>query len=327
MNKHILLMVLIMTLVIPGIVCSRISSKEAVPILSESTESTEAWQQQIGIDKNGEIIHMDLEDYVLCVILGEIPKDFESETLKAQAVATRTYTLKRVDSGRKHEGAELCTNPACCQAFCSISEYLRNGGSEEYITCARDAVIQTAGEVLKYKGQLIEATYFAASGGKTEAAVEVWGTDIPYLQSVDSSGEQAQQYENRRVTFGAKEFLKKIGLSTEYADHISCSSPTYTEGAGVESITICGNVFTGKKLRELLELPSTIFTVSVEGDFVTVTTEGNGHRVGLSQYGADAMAVAGKRYEEILNHYYPGTVLCRLDELEIKGLFDKADNL
>ena len=119
-----------------------------------------------------------------------------------------------------------------------------------------------------------------------------------------------------------------MGLPTEKIDNIICSDVTFTEGNGVANVTICGEEFTGKQLRELLELPSTVFSITVsEDNSVNIMTDGNGHRVGLSQYGANAMAISGIGYQEILLHYYPGTVIHRLSHEEIKGLFDKAGNL
>ena len=118
--------------------------------------------------------------------------------------------------------------------------------------------------------------------------------------------------------------MEKLGLPTEKNTSISCTNIRYTPGNGVSTITVCGKEYTGKVIRELLGLPSTIFTITVSEDCITITTDGNGHRVGMSQYGADAMAVEGNGYKEILAHYYPGTTLYRMTNAEIKGIFDKA---
>ena len=120
---------------------------------------------------------MGLEAYLTGVLLGEVPADFEPEALKAQAVAARTYTAKAVLTGGKHGDGSLCTDFACCQAYLSEDAYLKAGGTEEGLEKIRGAVTDTAGLVLSYEGSLIEATYFSCSGGRTEDAQAVWGTD------------------------------------------------------------------------------------------------------------------------------------------------------
>ena len=76
-------------------------------------------------------------------------------------------------------------------------------------------------------------------------------------------------------------------------------------------MNICGTTYTGTQLRSLLELRSTAFYITALGDTITITTRGYGHRVGMSQYGAEAMAREGEGYQTILSHYYPGTTLQR----------------
>ena len=326
-NRRIFLMAFLMTIVIPGFVYGKFSKWEDTVTIQETVVPPELELISISVLKNGKLIELKLEAYVQCVILGEIPADFETEALKAQAVATRTYTMRNVQKTNKHEFGVLCADPSCCQAFCTPDEYLSRGGSAAYITRIQEAVEQTAGEVLLYDGALAEATYFAASGGRTEAAVNVWGKDVPYLQSVISNGEQAEEYENKYYTFTRKAFLEKLGLPAELSEEITCTSILYTQGKGVDTITICGTVYTGKEMRERLKLPSTVFQIAIEDDRIDIIVDGNGHRVGMSQYGADAMAVQGNTYQEILNHYYPGTELHPMTEEEMKAVFDKAGNL
>ena len=139
---------------------------------------------------DGSIEHMDMDVYLTGVVLAEMPADFETEALKAQAVAARTYTAKAIQSGGKHGNGSICTDSGCCQAYISEESYLTQGGSEENLRKVRRAVLDTAGYVLTYEGELIEATYFACSGGSTEDAAAVWGTDYPYLRAVPSLGEE-----------------------------------------------------------------------------------------------------------------------------------------
>lgn len=262
---------------------------------------------------------MDLEEYLVGVVLAEMPASFETEALKAQAVVARTYTLRAHEGKRKHENAAVCTDYACCQAYRSETEYRMNGGTDENIEKMRSAVSDTSGYVLTYEGALIEATYFSCSGGTTEDAVAVWGAEIPYLQSVPSPGEENAAHYTDSSTFTFEELKVKLNLPSE-CDKFSFESASYTSGGGVAEVTICGIEFQGTQLRKLLGLRSTAFTVSTAGDMVTFHTRGFGHRVGMSQYGADAMAVDGSTFDEILQHYYPGT------KLEYR-IFDKMESV
>ena len=167
-------------------------------------------------------------------------------------------------------------------------------------------------QVLTYENALIEATYFSCSGGSTEDAVAVWGNAYPYLKAVDSPGEEHAAHYTDTVTFTPLQFQSALGVILSGTPENWFGPVTYTEGGGVDTMQIGKTIYKGTELRQKLSLRSTAFTVSV-GEYITITTEGDGHRVGMSQYGADAMAAAGKDYREILAHYYPGTELCALD--------------
>ena len=251
----------------------------------------------------------DMEAYLVGVVLAEMPSDFEPEALKAQAVAARTYTRKAGLTGGKHGDGSVCTDAACCQAWISPEEYLTRGGTEEGLERVRTAVYATAGEVLTYEGELIEATYFSCSGGRTEDAVAVWGADFPYLQSVSSPGEEAAAHYRDTVIFTPVKFQKLLGVTLQGQPDTWFGEVKHTDGGGVAEMVIGGKCYTGTQLRSVLGLRSTAFAVTAGESDIVITTRGYGHRVGMSQYGADAMAVAGSSYEEILAHYYPGTVL------------------
>lgn len=252
---------------------------------------------------------MDLDLYLVGVVLGEMPADFEPEALKAQAVAARTYTAKAIKTGGKHGDGSVCTNSACCQAYISEEAYLTKGGTEENLEKVRNAVLDTSGYVLTYAGELIEATYFSCSGGSTEDAAAVWGTDYPYLQAVPSPGEENASHFCDTMCFTVKQFQEKTGCTLTGDPAGWFLTEAYTPGGGIDTMNICGERFTGTELRRLLGLSSTAMTISAVGDTITVVTKGYGHRVGMSQYGADAMAVTGSTFSEILAYYYPGTQL------------------
>jgi len=252
---------------------------------------------------------LDLNDYLTAVVLKEMPASFEIEALKAQAIVARTYALRQEQKGTKHEDAAVCTDSACCQGYCSAEEYLAAGGDESMLERVVQAVKETDNLVLTYNNELIDATYFSCSGGKTEDAKAVWGTEIPYLQSVESPGEEFSENYVNTVRFSTDAFAILLGLDSITYSQLWVDEITYTEGGGVDTIEICGNTYKGTKLRELLGLKSTAFTITIIGDTVTITTKGFGHRVGMSQYGAEAMAVQGSSCAEILSYYYQGAQL------------------
>ena len=180
----------------------------------------------------------------------------------------------------------------------------------------RRAVKATAGEVIVYQGELIEATYFSCSGGSTEEAKAVWGSDFPYLKAVESPGEEsAEGYEEER-SFNKEKLEMLLDITLPDAPEKWLGPITRTPGRGVATIELGGKTFRGTELRQKLGLKSTAFDAQTGERGLTLTTRGHGHRVGMSQYGADAMAVTGSTYPEILGHYYPGTLICQYGDLE-----------
>ncbi len=248
---------------------------------------------------------MPLSDYLVGVLMGEMPASYPLEALKAQAVAARTYTLRRMEGG-----GVLSDDPAVCQAYVPISDAPEKYGAqaEQTLEKLRQAVAETDGQVLRYQGELITATYFSCSGGKTESAQAVWGGDIPYLLSVDSPGEEDAGSFSSTVTLTPAEVMERLEVTD-----LGVSSVSYTEGGGVDTMTIGGKTFTGTELRSLLGLRSTKFTMEVTSDTVTFSVTGFGHRVGMSQNGARVMAEDGKSYEEILKWYYTGVEIAPME--------------
>ena len=263
----------------------------------------------------GILTMMELEEYVLGVVLAEMPASFESEALKAQAVVARTYALQRYRLGDRHTANAVCTDNGCCQAYMTRESYLQNSGTAADLEKVASAVADTCGMVLTYGGQLAESTYFSCSGGRTEDAVAVWGNDYPYLQAVDSPGEEQASGYRTTVYFSAWEFASCLGRQLQGTPESWLGKATYTDGGGVQTVYIGGLQYTGIEIRRLLKLNSTAFTFAADANGITVTTRGRGHRVGMSQYGADAMAATGKNFEAILAHYYPGTVIDNYGDL------------
>ena len=290
-----------------------------VPIpltVTEPSEETVPYpsRQILFRDTDGSVGAVELEEYLVGAVLGEMPASFEQEALKAQAVAARTYAWKAARTESRHPDGSVCGNYACCQAYISPESYLDRGGLQRDVDKVRSAVLATAGQVLTYGGELIEATYFSCSGGRTEDAVAVWGSDFPYLCSVESPGEEGAAWFTDEAVFSREELETALGV--ELPDDAShwFGEMTYTAGGGIETVRIGDSLFPGTKVRSLLGLRSTVFSVTAEGDTAVFSTRGYGHRVGMSQYGADAMAAGGADYAQILAHYYPGTELMLLEE-------------
>ena len=159
--------------------------------ITENTDVTEYFPIETTMQKedfvmvlteHGLLKKMDMNTYLTGVLLGELPADFEIETLKAQAIVARTYAKKRSQIGGKHPQGAVCMVSSCCQAYCSPEDYIRNGGNRNTIEKFENAVNATSGMILTYQEELIDATYFSCSGGRTEDALAVWGTDVPYLR-------------------------------------------------------------------------------------------------------------------------------------------------
>ena len=247
-----------------------------------------------------------LDKYLVGVLLAEMPADFPPAALEAQAIAARTFTLQKINA-RKHSDADICSDSACCQGW--LDPEGTNCGALEL------AVRDTDGLVVTYDDALIDATFFSCDGGRTESALAVWGSNVAYLQAVDSpESDDSRRYAEEKQ-FSEQELLDLLRAAhPEIApgDVPWFRDLTYTDGGGLATATIGGVTLTGPELRRLLGLRSTDMEIAQGSGAVTIRTQGFGHRVGLSQYGAKAMAEEGSDFVEILTHYYQGTSIRRL---------------
>ena len=327
MKRSILLFSFVLLVVLPNLIVHFFVHRDnETPKRSDPTISLAESTAQIRVLHNDEILEMKLDEYVVCALLGEMPAEFHPEALKAQAVAIRTYTLRHLQTS-KHDNAHICTDSSCCQAYVSADAYIQNTQNSDGLQKIQTAVADTSGRVMMYGDTIIDATYFSCSGGRTEAAEAVWGKKVAYLVSVESPGEENARNFTKTVSMPRDDFLAKLGLPVDTVFSETDISITYTEGHGIEQMEILGHKYSGVELRSLLALSSTMISFRFSDETVSVTTKGNGHRVGMSQYGANVMAEAGSGYEEILLHYYPGTRLVCLTQEEMNTVFDKADIL
>lgn len=271
----------------------------------------------------GKVEKIPFEEYVKGVAASEMPSEFEMEALKAQAVAARTYSLSKVLRAKTggnpdaHPHAPVCDG-VHCQVYQNKRELKKVKGTDWMTTGwprINTAVRETKGQLLYYKGKLVEqALFHSSSGGKTENCEDVFVSAVPYLVSVDSPHENDASHKKERMTFRLPELSAKLRsayphkeFGTITRDNIKIRSRT--DGGRVEKIRVGTAELEGTQIRETLGLFSANFKLSFSGNSVTFETTGSGHGVGMSQYGANGMAKNGSDYKEILSHYYSGTAI------------------
>ena len=260
--------------------------------------------------ENGNIETINLEDYLIGVVPSESPLSFEDEALKAQTVAARTYALKQIENNQGNSFD--VTDDTYSQVYSDIDTLKNRWGEyfDENYNRIKNIVDSTRGEYVSYNGDIIYAFFFSTSNGYTEDNKDVFGADLPYLKVVDSSFDK-EETDNFSVTttFSKEEFYNDLGLP--YNDTLVISDVVRTASNRVSSLYINGNYFNGISFQYKLGLRSNDYEIIDNGN-IEITTKGFGHGVGLSQYGANALAKRHKNYEEILKYYYQGTELKKI---------------
>lgn len=262
-------------------------------------------------DKTGQIENVPLEDYVCGVLSGEMPVSFELEALKAQAVAARSYVLKKIEQNRNQEFDVVDT--VANQVYLSDSELKEKWKTDytEKINKLKTAVLETQGQYIAYNGQVAEAFFFSTSTGKTENCSEVFVQDLPYLRSVDSSWDQdVSPVFNTTSDLSLSDFYTKLNLP--YQDKIQVEITNATSTGRVKELKINGKKLKATDLTSAFKLRSTFFTIEQTGSNIHFNVKGYGHGVGMSQYGALAMAKKGYHYNDILTYYYQGVQIQKI---------------
>ncbi|MHA7967122.1 stage II sporulation protein D [Paenibacillus sp. CAU 1782] len=300
-----------------------VKSAGAQPLASGEAGPLDNVQVRVYLSAEKKIEKVPLETYVLGVLAGEMMADFELEALKAQAIAARTYIVRRLsapaDGALKKKGADV-TDTIEHQVYIPRGELLGRwpgGADAEQLIKMKRAVAETRGLVITYNGGPIEAAFFSTSNGYTENSEDYWELSLPYLRSVASpwDKELSPRY-RQQAEFGQKELYAKLGVSGKAAKGkpvIKLMSET--EGNRVKEVKVNGVLFTGREVREKLGLASSQFTWKIDGNNVSFTTYGMGHGVGMSQWGANGMAKEGKTAAEILHHYYTGATVEQASKL------------
>ncbi len=256
--------------------------------------------------------------YLPGVLAGEMPASFETEALRAQAVAARSYILSRAAArSAAHPEADVCADPGCCLAWRSPEEQRERWGAdyETYAARIAGAAADTDGVVLTWESRPILACFHSSSAGKTESSAAVWNGALPYLVSVSSpeTGSDVPNYVTSSSVspeaFRATLLSRHPELSLEGDPGCWLGEPVPDESGRVAYITVGGAEITGAEMRSLFSLRSAAFTLLWTGEDFRFTVTGSGHGVGMSQYGANVMAANGSTWQEILAHYYPGAEL------------------
>ena len=265
---------------------------------------------------------VNLDEYIACVVSAEMPVSYELEALKAQAVVARTYTIYKITTSKKHDEADICDKSTCCQAWISKKDRLDKWDEDKRISNWNkilQAVNETAGKIITYERKPINAFFHANSGGKTEVPFYVWGgTGYPYLQVVETSGEDKYSQYNSETKFTKKEFVEKIkkehdNFVIDFNEKNCIEIVKRDESDRVVTVKIGNLNLSGVEARTLLELRSANFTVQITENEILFKVIGYGHGVGMSQTGADSLAKNKKNYEEIIKHFYIGVEITQMD--------------
>lgn len=284
---------------------------------------------RIGVWNGEEVVPMELEDYIIHVVAAEMPASYEVEALKAQAVAARTFAVQHM-LGEEHckSGHTICTDHTCCQAFLTDDELHSRWGAhfDELYEKISSAVKATDGLVMTCDGRVISAFYHSSSGGRTEDCEAVFAVALPYLISVESSGEESSPEFSTTKSWSMEEFADNINAAFPGAELNDPAEQVdvwdRTDSGRVKLVQLGNTVVTGQQLRTALKLRSTNFDFEFSEDEVVITCLGFGHGVGMSQCGANAMAKDGAEFAEILTHYYTGVSIERMNiTAEIWKLF------
>lgn len=265
---------------------------------------------------------INMEDYLYGVVSAEMPASFEIEALKAQAIVARTYTVYKIKTSQgKHGEASICDDSTCCQAWISKEDRLNKWEEtqrESNWNKVVDAVNSTKGRIITYEGNPINAFFHSNSGGTTEIPLNVWGgSGYPYLQTVQTAGEDAYSQYQSEVRLTKDEVIEKLKqkhpeLEINFDLENAIQVKEYTESGRIKTISF-GNInLSGVEARTLFGLKSANFTVEITENIVKFSVKGYGHGVGMSQTGADSLAKQGKNCEEIITHFYTGVEIVNM---------------
>ena len=286
---------------------------------------------KVYLTKEKKVIELSMEEYVRGVIASEMPAVFDIEALKAQTVAARTYAMAHIKgmggtACSQSSGADLC-DTTHCQVYMSKDERLKQWPEKTagvYWNKITEAVKETTGQILTYKGQLVKSPlYFSVSGGRTENSEEVFSSDVPYLKSVSSPGEEVASSYKTTTTFTFLDIVSRVNRAYPKAKLTVAKIKSQiviidiSTGGSIKKLKLGEINITGQQFRELFNLKSANFNFKYNSNSLEVTCIGYGHGVGMSQWGANIMAQKGKSYLDILTHYYQGIEIKKVQDITL----------
>lgn len=277
----------------------------AQPVLL--TQPQEDKEITFRLKQGEEIKTIGAKDYIIGVVSAEMPALYNEEALKAQAVAAYTFAIKRKQENTANN-YDITDDFTTDQSYIDTQKQKEKWGDKygEYSEKISKAVTSVLGKTVQYKGEYALTVYTAYSTGKTESAKNVWGKDIPYLTPVDSVGDMLCPDYLSTVSLSEAQIKEKLPKIKDIAAKDWFSSPTYSDSSTVMSMKFADTVLTGSEIKTALSLKSAAFEVKNQNGTFVFTVRGYGHLVGMSQYGANYMAMQGSTYEEILKWYYKG---------------------
>ena len=326
-DRMMLLLFALLLTAIP-VVPALLLSHKTPPAASESAVTAENLPTFSVLDiSTGEVLTVSARDYVIGAVCAEMPATFEPEALKAQAVAAHTYAVRQQQIEQENPTPELCgadfsNDPAQYQAYFTQNQAKQYYGEQfdSYYHEIADAVDEVLPYILTYEEEPIIAAFCSMSSGQTESAEVVWGQAVPYLVPVDSAADETAPHFLEEVTFSKEEMQNALQILAPDAELEEDHPETWLTVQEVsDSGTVCtadvgGVSVSGQDVRSALSLRAAAFTVTYADEAFTITTKGYGHGVGMSQYGANAMAKNGATWQEILSYYYPETVITDVTE-------------
>lgn len=345
------ILVLILAVLLP-ILISAISQSDSEPSSDQTAQDTEASSAEsqspqtddkssitldtdadcldksltITVSIDGQVVELSMFDYLRGVISAEMPITFEHEALKAQAVAARTYTLykKLISPSTTHPDSDVCGDYNCCKAYTS-DDALREKWGDDYETNMAtiiSAITETDGQTLTYENEPILAVFHSSSSGNTEASADIWGGEMPYLQSVKTfeDGDTVPNYFTS-VQMTLDEFKSTFTAAYPQASFTSPDPQSWiadvarSDSGRITALTVAGVTISGSDFRTVFSLRSTSINFEYGDGSITLTTQGFGHGVGMSQYGANYLASMGLGYADILSWYYTGVAMVTFDQI------------
>jgi len=308
-SKIIITSILLASMIISPLINYRTDNSVAKDNTSVSNNTISVMKTE-----NGKIEEVSKKEYLIGVLAAETDLEYADEALKAQVIASHTYLENIMNSNNNKSNVDISNDSSSNQGYLNEKERKEKWG-KDYDSKEKKAEIivdSVLNKLIYYNNEPIKAVYFELSSGFTLSSEEVWDEELPYLKSVQSTGDKLSPEYIKTIYLkidDLKEMLKNNNINIENSITISLNK---NENGYVTEVLINKVKISGEDFRKLLNLNSTVFKIESEKNGYTITTYGKGHMVGMSQYGADYMAKQGADYNEILNHYYPGTVITEI---------------